>query len=276
MEGLGNDFILLDDRKARISAHIPYSELAKKLCDRHFSIGADGIILILNSKTYDIGFKVFNSDGSEAQMCGNGMRCFAKLVYEKQIMTKKSFMVETQVGPVIPEIITNEADQVLSVRVDMGEPILKCQDIPFLSPNEQAIEESLSAGGKKYKLTPVFMGNPHAVIFVNNYDSLELEKEGRAIETHERFPQKANVEFIQVLGKNELNMKVWERGAGLTLACGTGACAALVAAHITGRTENRALIHLPGGDLDIFWNKNSNHIFKTGPTNFVFEGVIEN
>ena len=275
MEGLGNDFIILDDRKAKISAHTPYNELAIKLCSRHFGIGADGIILILNSKKHDIGFRIFNSDGSEGQMCGNGMRCFAKLLYEKKIMTKKSFQVETQVGTVIPELIVNDADQVLSICVDMGEPILVCRDIPFLSLNERAIEESLLAGGREYIITSVFMGNPHAVIFVDNYESLNLEKEGRAIEIHERFPQKANVEFIQVLGKNELNMKVWERGAGLTLACGTGACAALIAAHITGRTENRALIHLPGGDLDIYWDKNSNHIFKSGPANLVFEGWVE-
>ncbi len=275
MEGLGNDFIIMDDRAGKIESFRPYPELAKKLCSRHFGIGADGIILILSSQTHDIGFRIMNSDGSEAQMCGNGMRCFAKLLYEKKISIQKKFRVDTKAGTMIPEVIMGNGGQVLSVRVDMGEPILLCRDIPFQSQNERAFDEPLTVGGREYRITAVSMGNPHAVIFVDDYKTLDLEKEGRAIETHERFPQKTNVEFIQVLSRNELNMKVWERGAGITLACGTGACAALVAANLTGRAEEKALIHLSGGDLEIFWDKTTNHVFKTGPATLVFEGRVK-
>ena len=274
MEGLGNDFILIDDRAGKTGSYRSYPELAQTLCSRHFNIGADGIILILNAKDHDIKFRIYNSDGSEAEMCGNGMRCFAKLLYEKKIISKKTFRVDTKAGTVIPEIIPDEDGKVRSVRVDMGEPILLCRDIPFDSPNEKALDEPLKAGDREYRVTTVSMGNPHAVIFVDTYDTLDLEMEGRAIETHARFPQKTNVEFIQVLNRNELNMKVWERGAGATLACGTGACAVLVAAHLTGRTGDKALIHLPGGDLEIHWDKTTNHVFKTGPANLVFEGRI--
>ena len=275
MEGIGNDFIIMDDRAGKIASHQSYPELAQNLCSRHFGIGADGIILILDSKDHDIRFRIYNSDGSEAQMCGNGMRCFAKLLYEKKIISKKTFRVDTKAGTVVPEVITDDGGLVRSVRVDMGEPILLCRDIPFESPNERALDEPLMVKDREYRITTVSMGNPHAVIFLDNYETLDLEKEGRAIEAHERFPEKTNVEFIQVLGRNELNMKVWERGAGITLACGTGACAVLVAAHLTGRTDDRALIHLPGGDLEIHWDKATNHVFKTGPANLVFEGRIE-
>ncbi|OGR22265.1 MAG: diaminopimelate epimerase [Desulfobacterales bacterium RIFOXYA12_FULL_46_15] len=275
MEGLGNDFILIDDRAGKTGSYRPYPELAQTLCSRHFNIGADGIILILNAKDHDIKFRIYNSDGSEAEMCGNGMRCFAKLLFEKKIISKKKFRVDTKAGTVIPEIITDDEGRVLFVRVDMGEPILLCRDIPFDSPNEKALDEPLTAGDREYRVTTVSMGNPHAVIFVDTYETLDLEAEGRAIETHARFPQKTNVEFIQVLNRNELNMKVWERGAGITLACGTGACAVLVAAHLTGRTEEKALIHLPGGDLEIHWDKTTNHVFKTGQANLVFEGRVK-
>ncbi|MFA5902715.1 MAG: diaminopimelate epimerase [Desulfobacula sp.] len=274
MEGLGNDFILMDDRAGTIKTRLPYPGLAQKLCSRHFGIGADGIILMLNSQDHDIKFRIYNSDGSEAQMCGNGMRCFAKLLYEKKMIDKKIFRVDTKAGTVVPEILTDDRGRVQSVRVDMGEPILLCKDIPFESPNEKALDEPLWVKDREYRITTVSMGNPHAVIFVDTYETLDLEKEGRAIETHPRFPEKTNVEFIQVLSRTELNMKVWERGAGITLACGTGACAVLVAAHLTGRTDNSALIHLPGGDLEIYWDKATNHVFKTGPATLVFEGRV--
>ncbi len=275
MEGLGNDFVLIDDRAGNIESYRSYPELAQMLCSRHFGIGADGIILILESKDHDSKFRIYNSDGSEAEMCGNGMRCFARLLYEKKMISKKRFRVDTKAGTVIPEILLDDKGKVQSVRVDVGEPILLCRDIPFESPNEKAVDELLTVGGREYRITAVSMGNPHAVIFVDSYDGLDLETEGRAIETHARFPQKTNVEFVQVLSRTELNMKVWERGAGATLACGTGACAVLAAAHLTGRTQDRALIHLPGGDLDIHWDKATNHVFKTGPANLVFEGRVK-
>jgi len=274
MEGIGNDFIVLDDRKGTIQEHESYPELAKRLCSRHFGIGADGIILILDSLDHDIKFRIFNSDGSQAQMCGNGMRCFAKYLYENKILLQKKFTVDTKAGTVIPEVLVDDADLVQSVRVDMGEPKLVCRDIPFESKNETAIEECLRVGEKEYYITAVSLGNPHAVIFVDDVNTVDVETVGRSIETHERFPEKTNVEFIQVINKKELKMKVWERGAGITLACGTGACAALVAASLTGRTEKSVRIHLDGGDLDIFWDKDTNHVFKTGPATLVFEGEI--
>ncbi|SDU08066.1 diaminopimelate epimerase [Desulfobacula phenolica] len=272
MQGLGNDFILLDNRKGDI--RYPYPDLSKKLCSRQFGIGADGMILILESVVQDIKFRIYNSDGSQAQMCGNGMRCFAKILYENKILPQKKMRVDTKAGIVIPEVITDEAGRVSSVRVDMGEPVLFCRDIPFKSPNEIAVEEFLTVGDKEHGIIPVSMGNPHAVMFVDDLERVDVKKIGRSIETHERFPEKTNVEFVEVVNDKELKMKVWERGAGMTLACGTGACAALVAANLTGRTSKSAVVHLDGGDLDIHWNKETNHVFKTGPATKVFEGRI--
>lgn len=274
MEGLGNDFILLDDRKGKIKQYEKYQVLAKRLCSRHFGIGADGIILIFDSKDHDIKFRIYNSDGTQAQMCGNGIRCFAKYLYEKKIVSQKKISVDTKAGTIIPEVILDNNDHIQSVKVDMGEPVLFCRDIPFKSPNEKAIEELLTIKKKAYHITAVSMGNPHAVLFVNDVEKVDIKRIGRLIESHERFPEKTNVEFVEVINKGELKMKVWERGAGITLACGTGACAALVAANLTGRTKNSAIVRLAGGDLDIHWDKQTNHIFKTGPATLVFEGRI--
>lgn len=275
MEGLGNDFVMLDDRDKSIVGEIPYPILAKKLCSRHFGIGADGIIIILNSSKNDIGFRVFNSDGSEPEMCGNGMRCFAKFVFEKNIITKKRFTVETLAGTIVPEILLTATNQVQAVCVDMGEPVLQPDRIPFKSDKEWAIDEEIQVHEKKVSFTAVSMGNPHAVVFVDDVEKINLKKQGREIEIHERFPEKTNVEFIQVINDQELKMRVWERGAGETLACGTGASAALVAAFLKGLTRETAIIHLAGGDLSIHWDQQSNHVFKTGPATLVFTGTIK-
>ncbi|MCP3875566.1 MAG: diaminopimelate epimerase [Desulfobacteraceae bacterium] len=274
MEGLGNDFILLDDTKGEIEQKTGYPLLSKKLCSRHFGIGADGIILILNSQDHDIKFRIYNSDGSQAQMCGNGMRCFAKHLYETKTLSQKKIRVDTKAGTVIPEVIVDDNDKVQSVQVNMGKPILNCQNIPFISDNEKAIEEKLMVGDIVYKITTVSMGNPHAVVFVDDVQKIDVKSIGPLIETHDRFPEKTNVEFIEVVSKTQLKMKIWERGAGITLACGTGACAALVAAYLTKRTGPKAVVQLDGGDLEIFWDKDTNHIFKTGPANLVFKGRI--
>ncbi|MCP4021332.1 MAG: diaminopimelate epimerase [Desulfobacteraceae bacterium] len=274
MQGLGNDFVMLDDRNKQIEKQIPFSELAKILCSRRFGIGGDGIILIQESHDHDMKFAIFNCDGSEAQMCGNGMRCFGKYLWEKNILKQKKIRVETRAGTIIPEVVVDENDLVSSVTVDMGEPILESQKIPFICDHEKAVEEPLEVGNQNFKVTAVSMGNPHAVIFVNGYEGIDLEKIGPKIETHERFPEKTNVEFIKVVNENELDMRVWERGAGITMACGTGACASLVAAHMTGRSANKAVIHLSGGDLAIEWNKEDNHIYKTGSAMMVFEGSV--
>jgi len=274
MEGLGNDFVMLDDRDEAIADHIPYPDLAVRLCDRHFGIGGDGIILARTSRTHDIRFVIINSDGSEPQMCGNGMRCFAKYLYEKEILVKEQMRVETLAGTVIPKVSLDHEGRVGSVQVDMGPPELVPAKIPFICDSEQALEEPLETEGGIVFVTCVSMGNPHAVIFVDDLALVNIERTGRAVEIHDRFPEKTNVEFIQVMSDTQMNMKVWERGAGITLACGTGACAALVAAYLTGRTARQAVIHLAGGDLEILWDEESNHIFKTGPACLAFEGQV--
>jgi diaminopimelate epimerase len=275
MEGIGNDFIVMDDRDGSIKAGMPYARLAEKLCDRHFGIGADGIILVQNSKDHDICFVIYNSDGSRAGMCGNGMRCFARYLYEKKILDKKQIRVQTDAGTVIPTVMKDESGHVTAVQVDMGPPELTCREIPFVSETETAIEASIDMGdGRIVTATVVKMGNPHAVLFVEDLSSVDVAALGRAVEIHPRFPEKTNVEFIQVMDDQTLKMKVWERGAGMTLACGTGACAALVAAHVTGRIQTRrATVLLDGGALSIFWDPSTNHLFKTGPARLVFEGT---
>ena len=275
MEGLGNDFIVMDDRNGSIEARISYSQLAETLCDRHFGIGADGIILVKPSTDHDIRFVIYNSDGSRADMCGNGMRCFARYLYEKKIIDRQRIRVQTDAGTVIPEVSVDESGRVAEITVDMGPPVLTCRDIPFVSDNDTAIEESIDMGdGRTVIVTAVGMGNPHAVVFVQDLSEVHVAAQGRAIEIHPRFPAKTNVEFIQVKDDRTLKMKVWERGAGMTLACGSGACAALIAAHVTGRTGRRATVILDGGELSIFWDPETSHLFKTGPARLVFEGTI--
>ncbi len=267
MEGLGNDFVVFDDRDERIGKNYSYNELSVKLCDRHFGV-------VLNSSTHDIKYRIFNPDGSEPQMCGNGMRCFAKFVFENGIVAKEEFKVETLAGTIIPKVnVVN--GKVETVRVDMGEPITTAAKVPFISKLETSVSEELNIDGTVMNVTAVSMGNPHAVFFVEKATDSLVKTMGPKIEIHERFPEKTNVEFIEVLSRNEMNMRVWERGAGETLACGTGACATLVAAVLNNKTDNKALIHLMGGDLTIEWNRESNHVFKTGPAKLVFNGVLE-
>ena len=279
MEGLGNDFIFIDDRDQNIEKNVDFSDLSKKLCSRRFGIGADGIIIINNSKLNDFKFTIYNSDGSQPEMCGNGMGCFAKYLYENQITSKKKIEVETKAGIIIPEVYTDAEGRVESVRVDMGEPILVPSKIPFVSENEKAVREELffddnSGNKERVEVTVVSMGNPHAVVFVDDIKTVDVKEQGQRIENHERFPEKTNVEFIEVVNKGELIMRVWERGAGQTLACGTGACGALVAAYLNKKCSNKALIHLEGGDLEIEWNFENNHIYKTGPASLVFSGTV--
>ena len=222
----------------------------------------------------DLRFIIINSDGTEPEMCGNGMRCFARFVYENRILTREKMQIETKAGTVVPELSLNDQGEVASVCVDVGQPILEPVRVPFVCDRNPALEEPLVTTQGEVRVTAVSMGNPHAVIFVDDIDSVDLAAQGRAVEIHERFPEKVNAEFVQVLSDSELRMRVWERGAGITLACGTGACASLVAAHLTGRTQNRALIHLDGGDLSIFWDRASNHVFKTGPASLSFKGRV--
>jgi diaminopimelate epimerase len=276
MQGIGNDFILADDRNSSILNEIDYSILAKKLCDRRFGLGADGLILAVSSNTHDIGFIIFNSDGSEAEMCGNGMRCFARYVYEKSIFMQKIINVETKAGSIVPLLDINFEGEVESVKVDMGEPVLEAELVPCTLKKGKIISEKINVCGKDVEITAVSMGNPHAVVFIENdiEDKLFFEL-GPAIENHEIFPKKTNVEFVKVLSENEISVRVWERGAGETLACGTGACACVVAGVLNNKTSDEVKVRLKGGELEIKWHKINNHIFKAGPAEFVYETSID-
>jgi len=274
MHGLGNDFILIDCLSKPLGDSSLLSYLAKKLCNRNFGIGADGLILILPSSKTDLRMRIFNYDGSEAQMCGNGIRCFAKYAYENKLVSKNKFTVETLAGIIIPELtITN--NKILGVKVNMGTPKLRRREIPMNGKDTPTVvNETLKINPEQtVKITCVSMGNPHCITFVNDVQSIPVDEIGPKIENHPLFPEKTNVEFIQVLNKQEINFRVWERGVGETLACGTGACAALVAAVLNKKTDREATIHLPGGDLDIQW-ADDGHVYMTGPAELVFKGEM--
>lgn len=274
MHGIGNDFIMLDDRDKTIAGYTDYSDLAVRLCHRRFGIGADGIILARHSDTHDIRFVIINSDGSEPEMCGNGMRCFAKYLYENNILVKDEIKVQTSAGTVIPRIDKKQNGQVVSVCVDMGVPRLVPEQIPFVHDGDMALGVPIETEQGTVFVSCVSMGNPHAVIFVDDLSLVDIETMGPMVEHHPRFPEKTNVEFIEIISGSRINMRVWERAAGVTLACGTGACAAVTAAQLTGRVGRQVRVHLDGGDLDISWDESSGHIFKTGPAQTVFKGTI--
>lgn len=268
MHGLGNDFVVIE---ADGFDFADCRDLAVRMCDRHFGVGGDGLIITGRDSVCDIFMRIINSDGSEPEMCGNGIRCVAKYAWERGLVDKPQFTVRTLAGTILPEVFIEDG-KVVRVKVDMGEPILKPRNIPVLLDTDLTGESVLSAAGRDFTFIPVSMGNPHCVIFVEELDAVPLAEWGPAIENHPLFPRKTNVEFVEVLGPEEMRMKVWERGAGETLACGTGACATLVAAALTGRTGRQAVIHLAGGDLFIEWQSSSNHVYMTGPATEVFEG----
>ena len=270
--GLGNDFIIVDGFKEKI---FDYSKQAIAMCDRHFGIGADGLVIILPSDKADFRMKIMNSDGSEAEMCGNVTRCFARYVYENGLTDKTKMTIETLAGIIKPELIFSNGI-VSSVRVDMGEPRLKRAEIPMLgNQEEQAVSVPMNVQGVDYNITCVSMGNPHCVIFVDEIDRVRLEEIGPIIEKYSWFPRKINVEFVQVLSPHKMRMRVWERGAGITLACGTGASATQVAAVLNQKTERKTTIVLDGGELELEWG-HDNHIYMTGPTMQVFKGEYLN
>ncbi len=268
MQGCGNDYIYINGFEETIEDP---KELAIQMSDRHFGIGSDGIVLILPSQKADVKMRMFNADGSEAEMCGNAIRCVGKYVYDNKMIGQETIYVETQAGIKILELF-HEQQSVKTVRVNMGEPILKAQDIPVLSEGSPVVDLMLMAADKKFAMTCVSMGNPHAVTFVEQTDGFNVEKYGKLLEVDASFPKKANIEFAQVINRHEINMRVWERGSGETLACGTGACATLVACVLNDKCDTKATIHLLGGDLDIEWDQETNHVFLTGPAEFVFEG----
>lgn len=270
MHGLGNDFAIVDPSVQEIT-ETQFPELARKWCDRHFGVGADGLIFVLPTERADFRMRIFNPDGSEAEMCGNGIRCFGKYVYEHGLSRRNPLRVETLAGLQTLDLNV-EHEVVKSVEVDMGQPILRRSQIPMSGEDsESVIGEPLNVEGAECKITCVSMGNPHCVLFVEDLAQVPLSVLGPQIETHPAFPQRINVHFAQVLSPKEVRMRVWERGAGITLACGTGACAVLVAGVLTGQTERKATVHLPGGPLQIEWKAND-HLAMTGPAAEVFDG----
>lgn len=273
VHGLGNDFVLVDAREEK---DLPKSgselaELAVRVCDRHFGIGADGLVLIKESKAADINMQIFNSDGSEAEMCGNVIRCAARYIFEKGQLKGKHLHIETLAGIMVPEIITS-GDRVESVRVDMGEPVLERSLIPMEGDPGPVVSEPLRVGENTFTVTALSMGNPHCVIFVKDIEKVPLVVWGRKIENHPAFPRKTNVEFVQVVNRGEIMMKVWERGAGHTLACGTGACAAAVACAMNNLTGRKVIVGLQAGSLLIEWDKDSGRVYMTGPAEVAFRG----
>ena len=271
MQGLGNDFIVLDFEEYKKTS-IPLDQLAIKLCDRHFGIGADGLMVVNpETKNTDIGWFFYNSDGTIAQMCGNGMRCFAKYVYDKKILTKKEFSVETGAGTIIPEIIDEN-----TVKVNMSKPILKPELIP--SKVTKSLNFDIDLKEKTFKANAISMGNPHCIIFTDEDTKQLALTYGAEIETHKFFPEKTNVEFAKIISKHEINLDVWERGCAITLACGTGACATATAAILNDLSESPVKVNLPGGSLIIEWDGGKDDtekdIFMSGPAEYVFNGEI--
>lgn len=269
MQGAGNDYIYINGFEA-IPPHL--SSLAVKMSDRHFGVGSDGLVMIVPSKTCDFGMRMFNADGTEAEMCGNAARCVGKYLYDHWMTDKTELTLETLAG-VKRIYLTVAHGRVTSVKVDMGEPRLLPGDLPVLLPGDRVVAQPIEVCGHRFSMTCVSMGNPHAVIFLDDLQAYDLHAIGRAIEHHELFPRRTNVEFVKVLAPDVLQMRVWERGAGETLACGTGACASLVAAVLNDRSRRAATLRLVGGDLQIEWDETSNHVFMTGDAVTVFEGT---
>lgn len=273
LHGLGNDYILLDALKSPLPLD-NLSEFARKACSRHFGVGADGVLIAMppTSKDTHMRMMIINPDGSEAEMCGNGIRCLAKWAYEHGRVKRNVMHIETLAG-IRTVRVSVQGKRVASVEVNMGRPSLKRSDIPMHGEKEFAIEEEIEVDGETFKVTAVSMGNPHCVIFVDDVASMPVDVLGPKIEYHPAFPNRTNVEFVQIISKDRLKVRIWERGAGATLACGTGACASLIASSVTGRTGRKATVHLPGGSLEVRWGEDD-QVYMRGPAEEVFEGVI--
>lgn len=270
MHGAGNDYIYVNAMQEQV---LNPSEIAIRVSDRHFGIGSDGLVLIMASECADFRMRMFNSDGSESEMCGNASRCIGKYVFDKGLTDKTSVTLETKAGIKVLDLTVVDG-KVSAVRVDMGEPILKPVDIPMDFPGDYAIQVPVTVRGKEYLLNGVSMGNPHAVIFTEGIEALNLPTIGPEFEHNELFPKRTNTEFVEVIDNEHVSMRVWERGAGETLACGTGACAVLVAGVLSGHLHRKAQVDLLGGTLQIEWNAENNHVYMTGDAVTVFEGEI--
>ena len=271
MHGLGNDYIYIDCIKGEKIENPSY--LAKTMSNRHFGIGSDGLILICKGNIADFKMQMFNYDGSEAEMCGNGIRCVGKYVYDNKLTNNKIITVETLGG--IKKLKLNiKNKKVETVEVDMGEPIFEAEKIPVLSDKYPVKNLKIIAEDKEFIFTCVSMGNPHAVTIIKNVIGFDVQRYGEILEKSKIFPQRANIEFVQILDKENVKMRVWERGTGETLACGTGACATVIACNLNGYVKNDVNVELPGGILKIKWNKENNHVYMTGPAITVFRGEI--
>lgn len=270
MQGLGNDYIYVNCFEEKIEDP---NSVAKFISDRHFGIGSDGLVLIMASEKADFRMRMFNSDGSEAEMCGNAIRCVGKFVYDNGLTTEKTISVETLAGIKILQMTVIDM-QVEKVRVDMGEPIINPTLIPVCSSLDQFISQPIAILDRVFNVTCASMGNPHAVSYIDDVTGFELEKYGSVMEIHKLFPRKINSEFVEVIDRSTLKMRVWERGAGETLACGTGACAVLVATVLNELCDRSVTVKLLGGDLQIEWNEQDNHVYMTGPAVKVFDGEI--
>ena len=269
MQGLGNDYVYVNCFEEKIETP---SELAAKISDRHFGVGSDGLIMIKPSEKADFEMEMYNADGSRGEMCGNGIRCVGKYVYDYGLTDKTEISVETLGG--IKYLSLNVEDgKVRSVRVDMGSPVLRPADIPVRCDGERAVDVPVNVDGTEYRMTCVSMGNPHAVVFVDDVETFPLEAVGPKFENHEVFPNRVNTEFVRVLDRKTAEMRVWERGSGETLACGTGACAVAVACVLNGMGEDEMTVKLLGGDLLIQWDRENDKVYMTGPAETVFDGV---
>ena len=271
MHGLGNDYVYVNCFEEKIDNP---PAVARFVSDRHFGIGSDGLIMINPSKVADFEMEMYNADGSRGEMCGNGIRCVAKYVYDYGLTDKTQISVET-LGGIKYLDLTVEDGKVALVKVDMGKPELKAELIPIVSDNEQVLDEPIEVDGKEYRMTGVSMGNPHTVIYVDDVKNLDLETIGPKFENHERFPKRINTEFVRCIDRHTVEMRVWERGSGETLACGTGACAVAVASILNNLTDTQVTVKLLGGDLQIEWDREKDRVFMTGPAKVVFDGVID-
>lgn len=270
MQGLGNDYVYVNCFKETIENP---PEMAKKVSNRNFGIGSDGVIMINPSDVADFEMEMYNADGSRSEMCGNGIRCVGKYVYDYGLTEKEHISVETLAGIKYLDL-TVEDGKVKLVKVDMGSPELVPENIPIVADGNRVIDEPINVNGTEYRMTGVSMGNPHAVVYVEDVKGLDIETIGPAFENHERFPNRVNTEFVKVLDRNTVEMRVWERGSGETMACGTGACAVAVACILNGFTEDKVTVKLLGGDLQIEWDKEADKIYMTGPAEVSFDGEI--
>lgn len=272
MQGCGNDYVYVDGSRERIPQE-KKPELVRRLSDRHFGVGGDGVIFINPSVEADFEMEMYNADGTRAEMCGNGIRCVGKFVYDKGLTNKTDISV-ISAGNVKYLALFLKDDKVEKVKVNMGTPELTAKLVPVICDRERAVDEPIHVEGKDYRMTCVSMGNPHAVVFMDGVEALDIEKIGPCFERHERFPNRTNTEFVEVLDESTVLMRVWERGTGETLACGTGACATVVACVLNGLTKDRVTVKLLGGTLEIFWDRDADLIYMTGPAEIVFEGEI--